>query len=142
MEPDPICVIPKMIAATLNLLNAAANHEGVKRLVLTSSSTAAFISKQNEACIVTEGISSCIQYMACNQLLTLIPDSWNHSAVQAAWSEGTPAEQKPFLVYAASKTEAERAAWTWVQDNKPGFVLNTVLPCLNVSLSCLLYLRI
>lgn len=37
------------------------------------------------------------------------------------------------VVYSASKTEAERGAWKWVKENKPGFVLNTVLPNFNVS---------
>jgi len=37
-------------------------------------------------------------------------------------------------VYAASKTEGEREAWNWVKKTQPGFVLNTVLPNMNVRL--------
>lgn len=37
------------------------------------------------------------------------------------------------IVYSASKTEAEKAAWKWVEEKKPNFVLNTVLPNFNVS---------
>lgn len=37
------------------------------------------------------------------------------------------------IVYSASKTEAEQAAWKWVKENKPNFVLNTVQPNFNVS---------
>lgn len=60
-------------------------------------------------------------------------DTWNDAAVEAAWSETTPAEQKAYVVYATSKLEAERKAWKWVEDNKPEFVLNTILPNMNVS---------
>ncbi|KAK9439706.1 Integrase, catalytic core [Metarhizium brunneum] len=62
---------------------------------------------------------------------TIILDTWNDDAVKAAWSESTPAAQKPYVVYAASKTEGERAAWNWMRANKPHFVMNTVLPSVN-----------
>lgn len=52
--------------------------------------------------------------------------------MRAAWDEATPAENKPFHVYAASKTEGERAAWKWVKENQPGFTFNSVLPNLGV----------
>lgn len=61
-------------------------------------------------------------------------DTWNDFAVKAAWSKDTPEDQKPFLVYAASKTEGERAAWKWVKEERRGFNLNTVLPNMSVSL--------
>lgn len=51
----------------------------------------------------------------------------------AAWDETTPAEIKGYIVYAASKVEAERAAWKFVEAQKPGFVLNTIIPNFNVS---------
>ena len=38
------------------------------------------------------------------------------------------------IVYRASKTEAERQAWKWVDENRPDYVLNTILPCFNVSI--------
>ena len=47
-----------------------------------------------------------------------------------------PAGTTGFVTYAASKTEAERTAWKWYEENKPGFVLNTVLPNFNVSSNC------
>lgn len=62
-------------------------------------------------------------------------DTWNDDAVAAAWSKDTPPEEKPFTVYAASKTEGERAAWKWIKEEKRGFTLNTVLPNMNVRLS-------
>jgi nucleoside-diphosphate-sugar epimerase len=60
-------------------------------------------------------------------------DTWNDEAVKAAWDENTPAEAKPFIIYGASKTEGEKAAWEWVKENKPGFTFNAVLPNLVVS---------
>ncbi len=50
-----------------------------------------------------------------------------------AWARSAPAELKALVVYAASKTEAEREAWKWHKENKPEFALNTVLPNWNVS---------
>jgi hypothetical protein len=62
------------------------------------------------------------------------PDTWNDASVKAAWDENTPAEIKALMVYAASKTEGERAAFNWVKKNKPGFVFNSVLPDYTASL--------
>lgn len=53
--------------------------------------------------------------------------------MQAAYSSNTPEEERPFTVYAASKTEGERAAWKFVKKNNPGFILNTVLPNMTVG---------
>jgi nucleoside-diphosphate-sugar epimerase len=35
---------------------------------------------------------------------------------------------RAFAVYSASKVEAEKALWKFVKEEKPGFVINTVLP--------------
>jgi hypothetical protein len=32
-----------------------------------------------------------------------------------------------FVVYAAMKTETERAMWQWVKEKKPGFVMNSIV---------------
>lgn len=58
-----------------------------------------------------------------------IKDTWNDSAVKAAWSP----RSNGYIVYAASKVEGEREAWKWVEKNKPGFVFNSILPGTNVS---------
>jgi hypothetical protein len=60
-------------------------------------------------------------------------DTWNDAAVEAAWDEKILADEKIYIVYAASKTEGERQAWRWFEEKKPNFVLNTVLPNCNVS---------
>ena len=64
--------------------------------------------------------------------LTLVLDTWNETSYKTAWDESTPPEKKGYHVYAAAKTEAERSAWEWVKQNRPGFVFNSVLPDGNV----------
>lgn len=66
---------------------------------------------------------------------SLIPvaDTWNNDVLKAAWSEAVPPEKRPYIVYAAAKTEAERQAWNWVAENQPGFGFNVVVPNINVS---------
>ena len=54
--------------------------------------------------------------------------------MRAAWSKETAEGDRAFQVHAASKTEAERHAWKWVAQHKPGFAFNSVLPAFNVSL--------
>ncbi|GAM33894.1 hypothetical protein TCE0_013r01121 [Talaromyces pinophilus] len=108
-DPDAKKVIPNVVSATEAVLQAAA-ESSVKRVVLTSSSSSALLPQPGvEGIVVTE-------------------DTWNDAAVKAAWDENTPADVKPFVVYAASKTEGERAAWRWIEENKPEFTFNSVLP--------------
>jgi hypothetical protein len=59
-------------------------------------------------------------------------DTWNDAAVAAAWDAHAPPRSKGYFVYVASKTETERMAFKWVQEHKPSFTLNTVLPALTV----------
>ncbi|KFY99397.1 hypothetical protein V500_01383 [Pseudogymnoascus sp. VKM F-4518 (FW-2643)] len=59
------------------------------------------------------------------------PDTWNDGVLKAAWSEAVPLEKKPYIVYAAAKTAAERQAWSWVAENQPGFDFNVVVPNIN-----------
>lgn len=49
----------------------------------------------------------------------------------AAWDKSTSKEDLPYNVYAASKTEGERALWKFVKENNPPFAVNTVLPAAN-----------
>ncbi|KIW66542.1 hypothetical protein PV04_05866 [Phialophora macrospora] len=116
VNPDPTLVIPKVVAGTLNLLKAAAVQSGVRSVVLTSSCAAAYVRGQGT------GSKSVID-----------EDTWNEAAVEAAWSSDTPPDARGFLVYAASKVQGGKEAWKWVEENKPGFAFNTVLPPFNVG---------
>lgn len=73
-----------------------------------------------------------IEHLAKNRTES---DTWNDAAVEAAWSSETPQESRGFQVYAASKVQGEKEAWKWVEENKPGFTFNTVLPPFNVSVT-------
>ena len=62
---------------------------------------------------------------------------------QNVWNEISPKEHgrpkdfdpatRPAHIYAASKVEGERAAWNFVEEEKPQFVLNTVCPNFNMG---------
>lgn len=132
-------VISHVVSATKAVLDAAATAS-VTRVVLTSSSSAALFSQPGvEGIVVTESESFsffyCLEYPSvCAKLTTMrYSDSWNDFAVKAAQDESLSADERGFMIYAASKTEGERAAWKWVEENKPMFTLNTVLPNFTVS---------
>ncbi|KAL7910300.1 aldehyde reductase II [Trichoderma velutinum] len=111
-EPDR--VIPTVKNGTIHALQAA-SQSSVKRFVLTSSSVAAIIPEANKRGItVDEG-------------------TWNDAVVELAWSGTAPDFARGYIVYSASKTEGERTAWKWVKENKPSFILNTILPNCNVK---------
>jgi hypothetical protein len=40
-------------------------------------------------------------------------------------------QKSEWATYGASKTTGEKAAWEFMDEHKPGFVLNTVLPSCN-----------
>jgi nucleoside-diphosphate-sugar epimerase len=52
-SPDPNAVTPKAVAGTLNALRTA-SKQSLKRFVLTSSSAAALLARQNERGIIVE----------------------------------------------------------------------------------------
>lgn len=116
MDPDPNAVIPGSIKGTVNALTAAAQEQSVKRFVLTSSSASALIPKPNNPATVTT-------------------ETWNDETVAYA-TRGPPYEpERAYPVYAAAKTLAEREAWKFVREKKPGFTLNAVLPNINFGAS-------
>lgn len=60
--------------------------------------------------------------------------TWNEYAVKAAYDPSTKPADKAYVVYAASKTLGEKTAWKWVEEHKPQFIFNAVLPNLNVRI--------
>ncbi|KEF51065.1 uncharacterized protein A1O9_12881 [Exophiala aquamarina CBS 119918] len=114
VNPDPMLVIPKVVAGCLNLMKAAATQRSIKSVVLTSSCAASYVIGSSNKSVIDEG-------------------TWNDTAVQAAWSDDTPLEARGFQVYTASKVEGEREAWKWYEKNNPGYAFNTVLPPFNVG---------
>lgn len=56
-------------------------------------------------------------------------ESFNEEGIRKGWEhpEDEPPELKGLYIYAALKTEAEKACWKWVRENKPHFVFNAVV---------------
>ncbi|TDZ46857.1 Aldehyde reductase 2 [Colletotrichum trifolii] len=118
LSPDPESVIPSSIAGVMNALRAANKSPSVKRFVLTSSSVAAALPKPD------------------GKRFDVTADSWNIESVAIAWGEPHP--HQAWHVYAASKSEAERAVWKFYKQDRsrrPDLVVNTVLPSCNFGRS-------
>ncbi|KAJ5781276.1 hypothetical protein N7457_006436 [Penicillium paradoxum] len=112
---NPEEVIPWVLRAIHNLLEAASRNCDIQRVVMTSSAiTALFPQPDKEGIVVHE-------------------DTWNEEAVKGAWNPDTPKPVKGVFCYAASKIEAEKAAWKWVEKYQPDFQFNTVLPDFTVG---------
>ncbi len=89
-------IIPA-VQGTTSILNSALKHGNtLKRLILTSSAVAA------------------LELTAVPRVFT--ESSWNEAAVEAVKTKGSAAG--PFVIYCASKTLAEKAAWEFVAAHK------------------------
>lgn len=107
--PDPERIIKPVVAALRSVL-ASAQAAGVRRFVYTSSSTAALMP-------------------TLEKRFTVDAATWNDATVDKVWREHAAGKEVDgFDVYSASKCSAERAAWEFMEKEKPGFVLNCVLP--------------
>ncbi|KAK5131796.1 hypothetical protein LTR08_000551 [Meristemomyces frigidus] len=105
---NPDEVITPTVKGALNIITSATKEPSVKSLVYTSSSTAVMMPQANEAITVTKG-------------------TWNDASVKAAYEPNAAG----YSVYAASKTEAERAIWRATKETKPHFQVSAVLPSAN-----------
>lgn len=92
-------VIPPSVKAALNILKSATTEPKVKSLVFTSSSTAALVPVPNQKLVVTK-------------------DTWNEKVLEGIRTNPSP---DGYTVYAASKTEAEKALWKAVKETSPPF---------------------
>ena len=107
-DPDPNKVIPTAIAGAVNAAKAASKHPSIKRFVYTSSSTVITGAKlKNKSRPRT--------------------DDWNTNDVEAAWKPPPYMPERAHAVYCASKTQAEQEMWKGYREEKPSFVLNTIL---------------
>lgn len=99
MDPDPNNVIPQTISGIVSLLRAAAAEPSVKRIVFTSSA--------GSAMMPVPGASGFVDR-----------DTWNDAAVQAAWAPPPYDASRGLITYMASKVEAEKAVWKFIQDER------------------------
>ena len=60
-------------------------------------------------------------------------DDWSQEAVDLAWAPPPYTSDRAFPVYAASKVAGEKAFWKFIEDEKPHFVGNTILPNFNAG---------
>ena len=91
------------------LLKSAAKESSVKRFVVTSSSTAATAPYPGKVFHIDSNL-------------------WNETDIAEAWAPPSTEPQRGVAVYGASKAQAEKAVWEFVKEQKPHFVVNTVLP--------------
>jgi nucleoside-diphosphate-sugar epimerase len=112
LDSDPNVVVPGVVAGVRSALTAAAKEATVTRFVLTSSIVAA------------ADVYDPAFYSA-----HVKEDSWNEAALAQAWAP-PPYDGRGLIVYEAAKIEAEKALWRFVDEEKPRFVANTVLPFL------------
>ncbi|KAN0110261.1 aldehyde reductase [Hyaloscypha variabilis] len=111
-DKDPAKVIPPTVNATTSILNSCLSIPSIKSFVYTSSSSAVSMPKPNVPC----------KYDS---------NSWNDDDVKAAWKPEPWDENHQWTVYAASKTEAEKALWKFRDEKRPHFTINSVLPATN-----------
>ena len=109
---DPNVVIKSTVDGLIDLLKVAKAEPSVKRFVLTSSTAGA------------EQLNATEKYL-------LNDKSWNEAVVELAWAPPPYTPERGPAVYAASKIEGERAAWKFVEEEKPNFVFNAVVPDFN-----------
>ena len=111
---DPNVVVTGSVSGVNLALRAAAKTPSVKRFVLTSSSVSVLFPQP--------GVD-----------ITVDETTWNEEALKIAWAPPPYKEERAYPVYAASKVEGEKALWKFMQEEKPQFVANAVLPNFNMG---------
>lgn len=114
-NPDPQATIPKGISCALSILESAAKEPSVKSFVYTSSQAAAVMLEPGKKYHIT-------------------PASWNEES-KVAWTMPITQDFRRMLLnYMCGKTEAEQHCFKWVEEHKPHFTFNTVLPNVNFGI--------
>jgi nucleoside-diphosphate-sugar epimerase len=108
-KADPHEIITPSITFVENILAAAENEPSVSRFVLTSSSAAVSQDK-------------------FNAVYDLTPEMWANWAVEEAWAPPPYTVKRARANYYASKVLSEQRLWKYVEEQRPRFVANSVLP--------------
>lgn len=116
LQADAQKMISETVAGTMGVVRAAAKTPSVKQFVYTSTTATLLGYETGTPFYVTQ-------------------DTWNERDPVKALEWDNTAEhsqqesmEQGVVVYAASKTEAERALWKFVEESKPHFQVNSVLP--------------
>lgn len=107
-------VVDPVVNYIVSALRSASKEPTVKSCVLTSSTGAAFWPQPNVEFEVGE-------------------DSWNTEFTKLAYEVPDDDPMKGGYVYCASKLLGEKAALKFIEDEKPGFSLNVIVPNLNIG---------
>lgn len=99
------------------------NSPTVKRVVLTSSVASA---AQHQPGAVHTEASTSRRILTPSLMYNVIQASWNDAVIKLVEEQGSKSAE--FQLYSASKTHAEKAAWKFMEENKPDFDLVAVLP--------------
>jgi len=97
-------ILDPAVQGAVSVLEAAIKVPTIKRIVMTSSIAAVLGASSDPTHVVSE-------------------KDWNPTTVEQAEQD-----KNPFTAYVASKKLSERAAWDFVEKNKPKFDLVTILP--------------
>jgi nucleoside-diphosphate-sugar epimerase len=113
-SPDVDFVVKNTIKGIHNILRAASKISTIKRFVLTSSRIAIFNPNKGDNYKVDK-------------------KAYFDAALKMAQDLPSDNPIRSLFSYAAGKTEGERAAWKFVDEEKPSFTFNTVLPDLVIG---------
>ncbi|RDW57271.1 hypothetical protein BP5796_12721 [Coleophoma crateriformis] len=108
-DADPYKVIPQTVMGAISILQAALREPMMKAFVYTSSIVA--------TTLVIPDIHTRVER-----------DTWNEDAINMAWAPPPYEPARGPVVYAASKTEAEKAVWKFAEEKNPHFSINSICP--------------
>lgn len=103
-------MIPQTVRGAISIMEAAIKEPSVKEFVYTSSIVASTMPAPGNTTFVG-------------------PETYNETAIKLAWDpERIGAPGQGGVVYSASKAEAEKAVFRFVEERKPHFTVNSVGP--------------
>jgi len=109
--PDPNITISATVRAALNVCRSAAREPSIRRFVITSTFWT--------VAMPIPGVTDTITNL----------DTWNEAALEAAWAPPPYEPDRVLHVYFAAKIESEKAIWTFANDERLPWVVNSVSPC-------------
>ncbi|KAH7114202.1 hypothetical protein B0J11DRAFT_553555 [Dendryphion nanum] len=120
ISTDAAMIIRSVIKGATNILIAASTTPSIKRFIYTSSSTALYMPGLHGT-----GKQNVSQWTWNDRTVAYVESQINGTQNATA---PTPGIHDGYVVYAASKTLAEKAVWTWVDKHSPSFAVNVVIP--------------
>lgn len=103
--------------AGLNAMKACAKQPSINRFVNTSSMFAATFPQPD-----------------LGYDFVIDESTYNGYALEIAKKDDTTHHSRGILIYAAMKSETEKAMWKWMEENKPDFAMNSIVSVVNALL--------